>query len=77
MLHILIFSKTKEEHAEHLRIILQRLRDHRLYAKFSKANSGSKKYLFLDMFYLRMVLRLILAKWKMCSIGRNLKMSRR
>ena len=33
---ILIFSKTEEEHAEHLRIVLQRLRDHRLYAKFSK-----------------------------------------
>jgi len=33
---ILIFSKTKEEHAEHIRIVLQKLRDHRLYAKFSK-----------------------------------------
>jgi hypothetical protein len=25
-----------EEHAEHLRIVLQRLREHKLYAKFSK-----------------------------------------
>jgi hypothetical protein len=33
---ILIYSKTEEDHANHLRIILQRLRDHRLYAKFSK-----------------------------------------
>jgi hypothetical protein len=33
---ILIYSKTKEDHANHLRVILQRLRDHRLYAKFSK-----------------------------------------
>jgi hypothetical protein len=33
---ILIYSKTKEDHANHLRIILQRLRDHCLYAKFSK-----------------------------------------
>jgi hypothetical protein len=33
---ILVYSKNKEEHAEHLRIVLQRLRDHRLYAKFSK-----------------------------------------
>ena len=33
---ILIFSKTKEGHAEHIRIVLQKLRDHRLYAKFSK-----------------------------------------
>jgi hypothetical protein len=32
---ILIYSKNPEDHAIHLRIILQRLRDHRLYAKFS------------------------------------------
>ena len=33
---ILIYSKTKEDHVDHLRVVLQRLRDHRLYAKFSK-----------------------------------------
>jgi hypothetical protein len=33
---ILIYSKTEEDHANHIRVILQRLRDHRLYAKFSK-----------------------------------------
>jgi hypothetical protein len=33
---ILIFSKSRKEHEEHLRIVLQRLRDHQLYAKFSK-----------------------------------------
>jgi hypothetical protein len=33
---ILIYSKTEEDHADHLRIVLQRLRDRRLYAKFSK-----------------------------------------
>jgi hypothetical protein len=33
---ILIYSKTEEDHADHLRIVLQRLHDHRLYAKFSK-----------------------------------------
>ena len=32
---ILIYSKTKEEHDEHLKIILQVLREHQLYAKFS------------------------------------------
>ena len=30
---ILIFSKTEEEHEEHLRLVLQRLREHQLYAK--------------------------------------------
>ena len=31
---ILIYSKTEEEHAEHLRISLQRLKEKQLYAKF-------------------------------------------
>jgi hypothetical protein len=33
---ILIYSKSEEEHAQHLRVILQQLRDHQLYAKFNK-----------------------------------------
>ena len=33
---ILVFSQSKEEHEDHLRVILQILRDHQLYTKFSK-----------------------------------------
>jgi hypothetical protein len=33
---ILVFSKTEEEHAKHLRLVLQKLREHKLYAKWSK-----------------------------------------
>jgi hypothetical protein len=33
---ILIYLRNMEEHEEHLRIVLQRLRDHQLYAMFSK-----------------------------------------
>ena len=33
---ILIYSKNEAEHEQHLRIVLQCLRDHKLYAKFSK-----------------------------------------
>ena len=44
---ILIFSKTEEEHAEHIRIVLQKLRDHRLYAKFSKCEFWLKEVAFL------------------------------
>ncbi|KAL4027931.1 hypothetical protein IC575_011121 [Cucumis melo] len=33
---ILIYSKTEAEHEEHLRMVLQTLRDNKLYAKFSK-----------------------------------------
>jgi mannitol/fructose-specific phosphotransferase system IIA component (Ntr-type) len=33
---ILIFSKNEEEHDEHLRLVLQKLRENQLYAKLSK-----------------------------------------
>ncbi|WVZ51898.1 LOW QUALITY PROTEIN: hypothetical protein U9M48_002998 [Paspalum notatum var. saurae] len=33
---ILIYSKNEKEHEEHLRVVLTRLREHKLYAKFSK-----------------------------------------
>ena len=44
---ILIYSKNEEEHAEHLRIVLQRLREHKLYAKFSKYEFWLKRVQFL------------------------------
>jgi len=33
---ILIYSKNEEEHAEHLKIVLQVLKEKKLYAKLSK-----------------------------------------
>jgi hypothetical protein len=33
---VLIYSKYEEEHEQHLRMVLQVLRDHQLYAKLSK-----------------------------------------
>ncbi|XP_074288176.1 putative mitochondrial protein AtMg00860 [Silene latifolia] len=44
---ILVYSKTKEEHEEHLRIILQTLREHQLYAKLSKCEFWLEKVSFL------------------------------
>jgi hypothetical protein len=44
---ILIYSKTKEEHAEHLRLALTKLREHRLYAKFSKYEFWLNELIFL------------------------------
>ena len=35
---ILLYSKNKEEHEEHLRIVLRVLREHQLYDKFSKCD---------------------------------------
>ena len=33
---VLIYSRSEEEHEQHLRLVLQTLREHQLYAKFSK-----------------------------------------
>jgi hypothetical protein len=35
---IIIYSKKKEEHEEHLRLVLQLLRENHLYAKFIKCD---------------------------------------
>ena len=44
---ILIYSDNEADHAEHLRIILSRLREHKLYAKFSKCEFWLSKVSFL------------------------------
>jgi hypothetical protein len=44
---ILVYSKNEEEHEQHLRIILQQLRNHQLYAKFSKCAFWLKEVPFL------------------------------
>src|SRR4051812_19149962 len=44
---ILIYSKSNEEHEEHLRLILGKLREHKLYAKFSKCELRLNEVSFL------------------------------
>jgi hypothetical protein len=44
---ILIYSKNEEEHAKHFRIVLMRLREHQLYAKFSKCAFWLEEIQFL------------------------------
>src|SRR5947207_5435158 len=44
---ILVYSKDEAEHAQHLRIVLSRLREHKLYAKFSKCAFWLKEVAFL------------------------------
>jgi len=44
---ILVYSKTKEEHVDHLRTVLQTLADHQLYAKLKKCDFWMEKVHFL------------------------------
>jgi hypothetical protein len=45
---ILIYSKNEEEHVEHPRPVLQNLREHELYAKFTKCDFCLKEVAFLS-----------------------------
>src|SRR4051812_17732471 len=44
---ILVYSKSEVEHEEHLRLVLQKLREHRYYAKFSNCEFLLDKVKFL------------------------------
>src|ERR1041384_6246006 len=44
---IFIYSQSEEEHEQHVCIVLERLRSHQLYAKFSKCEFWLKEVGFL------------------------------
>ena len=45
--NILIKSRSEVEHEDHFRVVLQLLRDHQLYAKFSKCEFWLIEVIFL------------------------------
>jgi hypothetical protein len=45
---ILVFTKHEEEHQEHLRLELEKLRGHKLYAKFSKCDFSLREVAVLS-----------------------------
>jgi hypothetical protein len=44
---IMVFSETAEEHKEHLRIMLENMRQNQLYTKFSKCKFWLEEVAFL------------------------------
>jgi hypothetical protein len=44
---ILVYSRSEEEHERHPHLVLQKLRDHKLYAKLSKCEFWLKEVAFL------------------------------
>jgi hypothetical protein len=44
---ILVYSKIEEEHEEHLRLVLEKLRANMLYAKFNKCELWLTQVAFL------------------------------
>jgi hypothetical protein len=45
--NILVYSKTEEDHEEHLTLVLEKLRANQLYAKFSKCEFWLMQVAFL------------------------------
>jgi hypothetical protein len=50
---IFVYSRSEEEHEEHLRLALQKLQEHRLYAKLSKCEFWMKQVAFLGHIILK------------------------
>jgi hypothetical protein len=63
---ILVFSRNEVEHEEHLRLVLQKLREHQLYAKFSKCDFWLKEVSFLGTLSLMEELLWIRVRFRMC-----------
>ena len=66
---ILIYLKSRKEHEEHLRIVLEVLRGKRLYAKFSKCEFWLDSVSFLVHVVLRMERWWILLRLKSLRVG--------
>jgi hypothetical protein len=63
---ILIFSKNEGDHDEHLCLVLQKLRENQLYAKFSKCEFWLKEFCFLVTSFLKEEFLLILVRSRTC-----------
>ncbi|GJV00071.1 putative reverse transcriptase domain-containing protein [Tanacetum coccineum] len=74
---ILIYSKSKKEHEEHLRQILKLLKKEELYAKFSKCEFWISRVQFLCHVIAVKVFTLTLPRLNLSKIGRLLKHQRR
>ena len=67
---ILVYSKTKKDHERHLRMVLQTLREHQLFTKFSKCEFWLAKISFLGHIISKDELTVdpvkieVVAKWK-------------
>jgi hypothetical protein len=63
---ILVYSRGEEEHEGHLHLVLQKLQDHKLYAKLSKCEFWLKQVDFLGHVISKGEISVIQARSKMC-----------
>ncbi|XP_057532976.1 uncharacterized protein LOC130810869 [Amaranthus tricolor] len=72
---ILVYSKDRDGHEKHLRLVLQTLRENKLYAKSSKCDFWLEKVSFWDILFLRRASRLIRRKYWQFEAGHHQRMS--
>ena len=70
----LIFSKTKEEHLEHIRQLLQRLKEEKLLINLKKCSFMQKEIVYLGILISANGLRWILRRLKKFLNGLHLRM---
>nr|GFB94083.1 putative reverse transcriptase domain-containing protein [Tanacetum cinerariifolium] len=68
---ILVFSKSKEEHEDHLRTVLQTLRQEKLYAKFSKCEFWLSSVAFQATLFQQKELRWIQRRLRLSPSGQD------
>ena len=66
---ILVYSKSMEKHVYHLRTVLQTLREHQLYAKFSKCDFWMESVAFLGHVVSKDGIQVDPRKLKQCLSG--------
>ena len=72
---ILIYSRSLEEHLEHLRVVFIALCDARLFGNLGKCTFALIEYLFLAMLLLHRELKLIKPRLTLLRVGRSPKRS--
>ena len=69
---ILVYSRSEDEHSDHLRTVLQTLRDHKLFAKFSKCEFWLRSVAFLGHIITSEGIRVDPQKTKLLEISLDL-----
>ena len=64
---ILVYSSSQEEHKDHLKMVLQTLREHKLYAKFSKCKFWLESIAFLGHVVSKDGIKVDSKKKKICA----------
>lgn len=70
---ILVYFKTQKEHEQHLRFVLQRLRDRQLYTKFPKCKFWLDRAIILGHVVLANGILIDPSKMRLCQSGKDLR----